>query len=216
MATLVQDAFTRADSTTVPGSPTVGSAPTVRVGTWGINSNQMYTSASTADSVITWPTAADADLSVLVNNSGDKGLIHGWVDANNYWLYSYASNFVTLYRKVGGTLANRSMSIAKTGNATLRLVCRGRFLDCYIDGVLVFSCEDDLNPTTRAAVSGFRSNSNTNARFDDLLIVNSAALSTVTGQLPTLNPTPGGALASFTGHVLKGRDSKSLDTAAAA
>lgn len=218
MATLITDAFTRADSATVPGSPSAGGPYTVRLGTWGISSNQLYPVTSTANAHLTFPAAIDFDISVTMNVVGATcGIIGRWIDASNYWLLAVSTTpLLSIQRSVAGTFQIESgIYTLPTPPYTIRFVGRGRYLYGYVGSVLVAITEDFAYPSA-TTTCGLRCTANTTSRFDDLSGVDSSALSSGTFKevtplnLPSTVPQTRGA------HILKGRDRKSLDTTSAA
>src|SRR5919106_1900465 len=80
MATLLQDNFDRANSATVVGSPQVGPAPTIDLGSMGISTNQLYASVTVGH--VNWNLGTpDVELSATVNSiSGTNaaGLVLGF------------------------------------------------------------------------------------------------------------------------------------------
>lgn len=212
MAILLTDDFNRANSTTAPGTPTAGGPYTVRAGTWGINANQLYTSASTAASLLTFPAAVNVDFSAkLATLGGTPGLMVRYVDAANYWLASVFGGAWLLQRRIAGTNTTIATGPVAAAGDVARVVAFGGEIYLIINGKLVTQADDPWQAAA-TAVAGFYINSSTAARFDDASAVDATA---VPGNLSAANlltdqriPT-----ARETGaYIYKGRDTAILDT----
>lgn len=215
MATLYADSFTRANDVTNVGSPTTGGPYTERVGTtWGINANQLYTSTSVTDGLITFPAAIDVDFQAVLNVDADSGLVFRYVDTSNFWLLSNSTGLVRLYKKSGGTYYIRANFNAPTFPLTLRVVTKGIRIECYSAGVHRGVFEDDAYAAA-TATCGFRMNSSTAGRFDDAIAIDSAAGPSAAIVTTTFD-TNYGAVGVGAAHVYKGRDRKTDDTSIAA
>lgn len=213
MATLLTDDFNRANSTTSPGTPSAGGPYTVRAGTWGINSNQLYTSASTAASLVTFPAAVDVDVSIKVATlGGTPGVVVRYVDTSNYWLASNVSGTWTLQRRTAGTLTTYATGPAAATGDVARVVALGKVVYLLLNGKLVAQADDPWQ-TVATAVAGFYINSSTAARLDDASAADAAAVPGISGtgaQLLTDQRIP---TARQTGaYIYKGRDTAVLDT----
>lgn len=216
------DTFTRADSAVSPGSPTTGGPYTAALGTWGISSNQLYCATSTSNGQITWPAAIDTDATVTINATGANGtgLIVRRIDASNYWFFGTGTNGqLSVIRVVAAGFAAAirwSLGAAPTLPVTIRLRCIGSVIHAYVNGVLVYSGEDDAFASA-TATSGLRASSTVAARFDNLTVADSSAIGSLgAGSVLNLSTLASGVPQSFSGHVYKGRDRKTDDTAAAA
>lgn len=204
MAVLLSDDFTRADSTTVPGSPTIGGPYTVVTGTWGINTNRLYTSASTANSIITFPAAADltVKMDVTTGSFANAGLIARYQDASNWVGLAFTNiSTVSFYIRRAGASAVSGSSISVTVPATLQMSCFGPYIYGYVNNSLRWVIEEPFLMT--ATTAGVFVESNTVYRMDNLYA-------------ETLAAHPSSLNGSTNLHVYKGRDLNTDDTGGAA
>lgn len=203
MTNWLTDDFNRANSTTVVGSPSVGGPYTQQVGTWGISGNTLYTSASTANSQLTFPAAINLDLSATFVVSGGSTvsasqLMFRWVDVSNFWMFGRVGTGLVAFTHVAAGVSTQvTASIAFTDGQALRVVAFGKYLYGFIAGVLVATVEDQYYASA-GTPAGFRSNSNTSTRIDDASAVDAT----------TVPSGWGSALALY-----KGRDTTALDLA---
>jgi hypothetical protein len=210
--TLLTDAFTRADSTTVPGSPTVGPAPTVWAGTWGISSNRLYCpTLASGQGIIVWDLGTtDADFSITVPVAGGvPSLVMGSSSSDyvNLTIPTAASAQPVGSRLTSGTA--RGTWLAALGIAgsvvpvTMRVVRQGQKFALYVQGSRVAAAAEislvDM-PSASYTFFGVRTTSTT-ARFDD-------ASATTIDTYPVTFPS--------TARIYKGRATYALDDAAAA
>ena len=173
MTTYLQDAVTRANSTTVPGPPDVGGPYTAAIGTWGVSTNRIYTSASTANSLLTFPAAINVDFQAFVTygTANSTGIAVRVIDSLNYWtLGRSAAGVIGLMRVVAGTATGFSDSIAFTTSATVRLVTHDRKIYPYVNGVLIGEIDDQWY-SAATSTAALRCPSATNNFFDDLIAV---------------------------------------------
>lgn len=171
MSVIFQDAFTRANSTTAIGSPTIGGPYTVVVGTWGINNNSVYTSASTASAKVTFPGSYDFDAEFQVTTqpgTASMGLMFRYVDANNFWMVYVGSGSLFLWRNVAGVGTNIANLGAVLATDTFRVVGKGTYIYVYINGVRLFKIEDQYSTT--ASTMGYWSSSTTAGRIDNVTV----------------------------------------------
>ena len=217
MASLLTDDFNRANSTTVLGWLVSGGAYTVRLGTWGINGNAAYTSASLANAHVTFPAAANVDIQatfpVLVASAG---LIARWVDTSNYWLLGTSGSGWALCRYLAGSITPIVTGPVFADGDVARLITIGKNIYAYINGKLVMYWEDQYY-SAATAVAGFRISSSTTFRIDDLSAADapaSAPGAPTTGKVIDLDemlmldidPTP-----PRDGWLYRGRDTKTAD-----
>lgn len=214
MATLLSDAFTRADSTTTPGTPDVGGPYTVRAGTFGISSNRLYCptpNGSGSGSHLTFPAASNVDISATlpVTLSGNAlSLICRWQDASNMWMATVTNGGMFLRRVQAGSYVNYVVSsqIPEVGDV-LRFLALGRDLYVFLNGRLkMWSIDQRYNNTYTVAGVQLLDNSQ---RIDDLLAVD-ATMPNIDGYLdddPYAVADPEERLA----FLYKGRNTKALD-----
>lgn len=159
------DSFNRANSTTNLGSTDGGtvSAWTQRVGTWGINGNAAYTSATTAGAHATIPGSADFEevsMKVTTWTSDEASIVFRWSDTNNYWfLGGTVGGALTLTKKVAGV--NTTFTVGAIGpswtlavNDTIKARAHGSVIECFRNGVLMMTISDTFNSS--ATVVGMR------------------------------------------------------------
>ena len=126
------DNFTRADSATVLGSPTIGPAWQALRGTWGISGNAGYLATHDAvnpanDTAVI--DAASADVIIRAKMvSGAPGLCVRVTDAGN----GFVTNLTALYRRE--TEANNligNFTTALVAGDTMRIVAKGTTIKVY-------------------------------------------------------------------------------------
>lgn len=212
MATLLQDDFTRADSASVVGSPAVGPAPSVLVGTLGISSNQLYASALTSfRAAVAWDLGTvDVDVQLTVNASATIGGILFGANSNTDtfligWGYNSTEGIYTfgLARNIAtGTTSPDFIHKAAVTSAlpavpfVIRGVVNDGLYEMYLDGVKLGRTARIPFPLTNTKVGALVVN--TSVRYDNIFAEDSSALS----------------LSSHTGHLFKGRTSMSDDAGA--
>lgn len=212
-AATYRDDFNRANSNTTPGAPLVGGPYTVRTGTWGIISNQLYTSASTPEAQMTFPGEVDPDFQVKIKAIGSSpGIMWRWVDVNNFWVLVLGTT-PGLFRRTGGTYVQFHSSLpAPVVNDVYRVVCRGRYVTVFRNGRAIISVEDPWAAVATATM-GYRFNSDIVSRLDDA-IVNPALEESLSMDVPAIL-TPD-ALRNTGTLLYKGRDTKLADEGAVA
>jgi hypothetical protein len=174
MTTYSADSFNRADSTTNLGS-TDGAgtldplAWSQRNGTWGISSNQGYTSAAASQSVATIASGnANAEISVTVAASGAAGIAFRWSSSNNYWRAFNSGTSTFLEKRVAGSNSSVGSAAGAAVGDVLRVVCNGSSIEVFRNGVSIISTTDSFNST--AQNHGLYINGNTTARLDDFSV----------------------------------------------
>lgn len=211
--TLLQDNFDRANSTNVPGAPQIGGPYTARVGTWGINTNGLYTSVSTAKSTLTFPASVDVDFQAKATlvTGARVGLVVRWVDNNNFWMASKDNNAWQLAHYSGGVYSNVAAGPTWVTGDLVRIVAVGRMLYLYVNGKLAAQVEDSFYASA-TAICGFHMDAaSASYRWDDALAVDSA-LPAPDGSVATLrDPAMLGSALQTSSFLYRGRDSKSLD-----
>lgn len=216
MADLLIDDFNRANSTNNPGTPQVGGPYTVRAGTWGIIGNELYTSSSTANALLTFPAAFDVEVSFKIGLMASSGVVARYVDANNFWYVGWDSgNVATLFRRTAGTLYGLGSSRALSVWDTLTIVGFGGYVYGLRNGQLFAAAEDGFVASTPTA-AGVRINSSTSARIDDLAARDATTrpggLEGATAAMVELTYSETTPIS--TGFVYKGRDTKTADEGA--
>lgn len=214
------DDFNRADNTSSLGSPVTGGPYTVRAGTWGVNSNQCYTSASVS--------AAHVTTDIGVTNfefsatfpvtSPSCGIIFYWTDINNFYLFHRTTTNIQFYRRNAGTFQLLlDQAIASVANDKMTVVTRDGEIYCYLNGHRRFSTLAQINPTT---VIGFYISSSVTARIDNAVATSYTSLAGGVdgggGASPTAatDVSAGSAHTGQTAFVYKGRDTKTADSVA--
>lgn len=219
MATLLQDNFDRADSTSVLGSPQIGPAPTVVAGTVGIITNKAY--ASAVPGMFTYALGTtDVELSVLcstISTVNSVSIILGYASLTDYYQVQAVTTGVTLYKYNSGGVATLMTSVVKvpvSGTSVLRAHYKSGIIRVYVDDVLVIRHVTDL-PIT-ATAHGLRFSNSGSVRADNLLGTDAPTIdeSPLTGtrleQSKTVLPAAPVAPSSF---AYLGRDTKVLDIA---
>jgi hypothetical protein len=217
MATLLQDNFDRADSTTVVGSPQTGPAPVVQAGVGGISGNRLY--ASTLPVTVTYDLGTpNVELSFLGANltSALDSVILGYASATDFYQVAFQqAQAVVLYRATAGgtaTLASSSVKMPVSGTSVCKAHYKDGIIRAYVDGVLVLRYVLDT-PIT-ANLHGVRISTSGGGRIDDLLGVDAPTIAEnpVNGATPVDTAvgisTPPFASPSF---AYLGRDTKLQD-----
>lgn len=160
------DTFDRANSTSSLGTPSDGgSAWTALSGTWGISSNQAYTSAAISDSLAVLDSgSADTTVGVTVaTNSSNPGLIWRASDVNNLFLWTRSG---IVYRKQSGSYTSLGTRSTFTSGDVIEVDLSGSTFTGWKNGV---SWGADITSTFNqtATLHGLRSDNNTGNRFDD-------------------------------------------------
>lgn len=215
MAVLIDDDFTRANSTSSPGSPLVGGPYTASVGTWGINGNQLYTPVSTAQATLDFPAAFNLDVAVDVANIGGTatgvGLMFRKVDASNFWAFwKTGSSVISLVRSTAGTQYTLWPTFTIVNGDRIQVRAVGDAIFCYINGKLRIAERDWFtSASATATVASLRSTSNTTARYDNLHAEDLTSIPGDASPAAILTDTFGSALPGV--HVYKGRDRRTYD-----
>lgn len=175
------DDFNRADTTNNIGTPSDGgSAWSQLSGTWGISSNQAYTSVSTSQAVCVLESSlADVDVQYTVNTyqQNNSGLIARSTDNSNYLLCSVGSGgtgtdpySLIIYKRVSGSFTSLGSNTYTHGTDTVKFSVNGSSLIGYINGVSKVSVSDSFNST--ATKHGMRNDTDVSsvARFDTFSI----------------------------------------------
>lgn len=148
-ATIVDD-FTRANSTTSLGVSTSGHVWTVVSGTWGIDANRAYQTASTDDvKAVIGSLPADCYVGATQAAINGFGLILRYQDASNYYLAVSHNGFpggngIVIFKKVGGAytaLFTNAAATSAPGDA-FRFAASGKELRLTKNGVVVASASD--------------------------------------------------------------------------
>lgn len=167
MAILLQDSLTRANSTTSPGSPDGSGGPyTAAVGTWGINSNGLYTPTSTANAILTYPAAFNVDIQAVLGVNASGMLLARYADANNWIGFGWVSaSRIGFLISAGGATFNPAVLVTSAVPYSLRLVTFGQYLYAWVNGVM-FQYMDPNYRSTDRTTAGFRISSSTTTRFN--------------------------------------------------
>lgn len=216
MTTYLSDDFNRANSTTSLGSPVTGGPYTVRVGTWGINGNQAYTSAAVGESVVTFPAAIDVDISCKFSVLGGS-LVVRWIDGSNYWIITTigGTNLACIFRRQAGVNVQIFQSgLSVVAGDIVRVIAKGRYIYLYVNNVFVGSVEDYAFPAA-TVTSGMRIATSIAPRLDDISAADPPTLvpggvDGGTGMLVSMDfgPNTNSPLPSF---LYRGRDTKTAD-----
>lgn len=151
--TMIGDPFTRADSTTSPGSDPNGGAWAETAGGFGIISNQAY--APVAGTNIATQNAFD-DGTVMVTyaagatSTNQAGLVFRLSDASNYWYYRrFSTGNAQLAKVVAGveTVITPSLSQAVANGDRLKVVFFQNTIQAYVNDVLTHTTTDTFNQT---------------------------------------------------------------------
>lgn len=170
MTVIWADNFARANSASALGTPTTGGPYTVVAGTWGINGEAAYISATTNPSVVTVPASADFQAqftrATAISNV-NAGLVFRYSDASNYWWCSLRSDYALLYKRQVGvdTLVLMSNETGQNGDV-LAIQADGNRISMKKNGRLLGTVVDSFNAS--AAVGGMKIDGNVGPRIDDV------------------------------------------------
>jgi hypothetical protein len=199
------DSFNRTNSTTnlstTDGSGTKDALTwTQDAGTWGINSNQAYTSASTANSIARVDTTF-ADVTVqatFATLATSMGLLFRFSATTDYWrLTSTSAGALSLVKRVAGVDTTVvTFSTTLVAGDTLKVIAQGSSIRCFRNNTLLGTATTDSFNST-ATKHGLWNNSNTTARFDSFEVDNVQVIFSVT-QTQTVTPNRRYAIARTT------------------
>ncbi len=177
MAILHSDTFTRANSTTVLGTPDVGGPYTFfGGGVWGINNNEAYLSTAAAGAQAAFPAAFNIDISIRLavtpTSTVVPGLMIRWVDASNHWLLQTRSSpfGLMLYRCVAGVYTNVADTTipAMAINDVIGLKAYGDQI-AWLHNGRTYGVITDQWAANGASIATMRNGGSGVARFDNLL-----------------------------------------------
>jgi hypothetical protein len=215
MALLLQDDFTRANSTTVVGSPVVGPAPVTQSGVAGISSNALY--ASTAAGAITWDLGTpNVELSVLASTITAANYVMvmlGFVSTTDFWgVGMYSDNMSLMRGNAAGVWAMHEVAVANASGTKLTASYRDGVIRAYRNDLMIMNFEVDIITSTK---HGVRMNTAT-ARADELRGYDSPALDAdTTGETVSVVGLEGDPFIP-SAFVYQGHDTKIQDLAAGA
>lgn len=202
MAILVQDNFDRANNASVVGAPQVGPAPVSQIGTWGINSNLLYCSATTSSrGFVSWDAGtAEVEISAVVpTNPTSVYLCFASTSATDAWAVAFdtASQRAALGRVTNTGFALMDVfgsSPVALSSFTAGMVYKAGRVKAMVNGSQVGPTLP-FPYTPLGTLCGLATTVIT-TRIDSLLVQDAGAVS--------------GAIES-TGHVYKGRDLRADD-----
>jgi hypothetical protein len=221
IVTLLFDRFERANSTTSPGVPETGGPYTVRVGTFGINANRLY-SVSAGNTQLTFPAAFDVDVRAKLGSSpnGRIGLMVRWANSTNYWMFWVADGAASIYRCINGTFTMMSQQSVRAWvvGDTARFVAVGRRLYGFYNDDLVTTVFDRYSSLAGTETEAGVRHDTANHYIDTLSAYPSySGMWDSTGDLAPVAPSDFGAQQSvLQSFVYKGRNSKTDDTGSVA
>lgn len=204
MAVIFSDNFDRANSTNVVGASPVGSiTPTSAVGTWGINGNQLYSSAvSSSRAIILWDAGtADVDITAYHTAGGlnNGGVIFAGVSATDCHMVNWNNTSLSVGRWFGTTFVTYSGFYVPTTLALgqqLRVNHKDGVVEAFIDSVSVGRVQLPVEPT--GTLVGFY-HTTTADRWNDLSVSDAVDIDM-----------------EYDAFLYKGRDTASLDAGAIA
>lgn len=222
MATLLQDNFDRANSTTVIGSPQVGPAPTVLSGVGGITGNQLYAPTPTLLAVYDLATV-NVELSaqaVGTSSTARMGFIFGVASATDHYLVQFMDTGVWVYKSNPGGYSDvlRTNPPVPAALTNVRAAHYNQVLYAFVNDTQVLRYPLDA-PITNTR-HGVRMTSATGIRVDNLLGTDSPAYPDPPAA-PAAIPAPGQVAVGDNpfltpSFAYRGRDNKALDIAGGA
>lgn len=167
------DNFNRADTTNNIGTPSDGGSAWVQdSGTWGIQTNTGYISASPGNNAcVLESSVSNVDVQATLTTSGNKslGIIVREVDDNNY-VVLVSFNGLTLYKKVSGTYTSiASASYTFANNDVMKVEAdTNNLITGYINGTSKLSATFSGGSTNTR--HGLFAGGNIGINFDDFSI----------------------------------------------
>lgn len=173
--TIIQDGFNRTDSAVTMGNANTGQAWSPLLGTWGISGNQAYCINTTGTNITVVDDAKTANgiFSLTLKFSVSEGIVFRLSDSSNYLALRISTNDLSLIKTVANVTTAIGSYIMTTVVGTvysIKVVCNGSRIQCYLDGVLRLTVIDSFNST--ATKCGLRTNPSTAGRFDEFLVEN--------------------------------------------
>ena len=147
---MIQDSFTRANSTTTLGSTDTGQVWTPQgTSTWGITSNQAYlvnTTANQEEFCVFESGLADVRISIKMTVAGDMGIPFRFTDSNNCYTATSSplDTIVVISKVVGGVASDLGTATNYTAanGDVLTLLAIGNSYTLQINGVTKFAATD--------------------------------------------------------------------------
>lgn len=204
MAVILSDDFDRANSTnTVGPSPVGGITPTSSIGTWGINGNQLYSSAvSSSEAMILWD-AGTPNVDITVHRTAGTltntiRVLFAGVSATDLYQVNFANgSSANVGRRIGTAFfAYSGISIPSTYSLgqQLRVNHKNGVVETFINGVSVGRYQLPVVPT--GTLVGIY-HTTTADRWNDLTVSDAADIDM-----------------EYDAFLYKGRDTASLDAGA--
>lgn len=144
-ASIWEDTFTRANSTTTPGSAT--SAPmawTEQAGNLGIASSAIYAPGA-GTNIATLPATQETNPEAIMTTAGNAGLVFRFKDTNNYWAFErHTDGNARLIKVVNGstTVQTASVTQAVPSGSLLRVCTNGYSVRAYVGSVRTHDIND--------------------------------------------------------------------------
>lgn len=204
MAVILLDDFNRSNSTNTVGPSPVGSVtPTSSVGTWGINGNQLYSSAvSSSRAMILWD-AGTPDVDISVSRTAGPNLTSGGIvfaansDTDGYMINFQGVTGFTLGRWSGTTYVIHSMfrtPSTYTYGQSMKVIHNDGVVELFLDNV---SLGRQTLPTVPTGTKIGLYHDATSDRWDNLVVEDASNIDM-----------------EYSGFLYKGRDTASLDAGA--
>lgn len=206
MAVILSDTFDRANSTnTVGASPVGGITPTSSIGTWGINGNQLYSSAvSSSEAMILWD-AGTPNVDITVHRTAGtlantNRILFGGVSSTDLYQVNFTNgSTANVGRRIGTAFfAYSGIYVPPTYvlGEQLRVNHKNGIVETFIDGISVGRYELPTVPT--GTLVGIY-HTTTADRWNDLTVSDSVDIDM-----------------EYDAFLYKGRDTASLDAGAIA
>jgi hypothetical protein len=144
----INDTFNRADSTTTLGTTSDGTATWSALrGTWGINTNQAYSSVpvpSSENVAVLDLGSADGTIQVTLAAINASGIAFRVQDANNFLICRPAGGpgqLYTVYKYIAGsyTVVASGLGVAAANGDVLKVVMSGTTVTAYQNGTQIYT-----------------------------------------------------------------------------
>lgn len=144
---VIYDSFNRADSSTTAGNADTGQPWTAASGTWGIDTNRVYSVSDASGDLLTQD-AKQSDFTVTCTTNGQTASSLNYrylnvafhvIDNSNYLMTRVNNGNCQLYKNVAGVFTNiAQVAFADVDNTDYKFTvnCAGNIIKVYIDDVL--------------------------------------------------------------------------------
>lgn len=177
---MLVDTFNRADSTSVLGTTSDGTATWVtQTGTWGISSNKAYQSSATGGDLMATVDAGVSDgilqvtLATIPTSLASKrpALLFWYQNTTNFFMFQATPGGYTVWQVVGGTATvEGSISTTPASGDVVKVRLSGHTIDYYLNGTHG-GTHTNASYGTATKHGLYTSSADTSTRFDDFSLL---------------------------------------------